>query len=54
MAESPDSAAEQPAEVRPVYVRVKEGHPRFNLLVLLVLVALFIAIALIEAQRLQL
>ncbi len=53
MAESKDPATEHPHEVRPVYVPVRQGHPRFNLLVLLVLVGVFIAIALIEAQRLQ-
>ena len=40
-------------ELRTPYIRVKEGHPRFNLVVLLLLVAALIVFALIEAQRLQ-
>ena len=35
------------------YIRVKEGHPRFNLVVLLLLVAALIVFALVQAQRLQ-
>jgi len=41
-------------EVRPAYVPVREGHPRFNLLLLLLLVLAFLVFALIQAQRLQL
>ncbi|MGI8609490.1 MAG: hypothetical protein ACR2MY_09735 [Candidatus Dormibacteria bacterium] len=54
MAEIQDPTVEPNAEPHPAYIRVKEGHPRFNLLVVLVLVAMFIVIALIEAQRLSL
>ncbi|HEY8741366.1 MAG TPA: glycosyltransferase [Candidatus Dormibacteraeota bacterium] len=47
--------AEHPApDVRGAYVPIKEGHPRFNLVILLVLLAVFVLFALIEAQRLQL
>lgn len=55
MANSPDPVTPNPgADLRSSYVPVKEGHPRFNLVILLVLVAAFIVFALIEAQRLQL
>ena len=39
--------------VRGSYIPVKEGHPRFNVAVVLVVVAAFIVLALVEAQRLQ-
>jgi hypothetical protein len=53
MTESHEITAEPPANLRSSYVPVKEGHPRFNLAVLVVLVAAFLVFALIEAQRLQ-
>jgi hypothetical protein len=42
-----------PAPERSPLVPVKEGHPRFNLVVLLILVAAFLVFALVQAQRLQ-
>ena len=39
--------------VRGSYLPVREGHPRFNLVLLLVLILAFIVFALVEAQRLQ-
>lgn len=36
------------------YLPVKAGHPRWNLAVALALVALVLALALVEAQRLSL
>lgn len=50
------TAAETPTEihVRGSSVPVREGHPRFNLVILLILVLAFIVFALIQAQRLQL
>lgn len=53
MADSHNPAA-PPSDLRSSYVPVKEGHPRFNLAVLVVILAAFIVFALIEAQRLQL
>jgi hypothetical protein len=35
------------------YIPIKAGHPRWNLAVVLVLVAVILAIALVEAQRLS-
>jgi hypothetical protein len=40
--------------VRESMIPVKEGHPRLNVAILLLLVVVFLAFALIEAQRLQL
>ena len=40
-------------DVRGSYVPVREGHPRFNLLMLGVLLLAFLVFALVEAQRLQ-
>ena len=54
MADSHNPAASPPSDLRSSYVPVKEGHPRFNLAVLVILVVAFIVFALIEAQRLQL
>ena len=54
MADSHNPAADPAGDLRSSYVPVKEGHPRFNLVVLVVLVVAFIVFALIEAQRLQL
>jgi len=34
--------------------KYKEGHPRFNVVILILLVVAFLVFALIEAQRLQL
>jgi hypothetical protein len=34
------------------YIPVKVGHPRWNVLMVLVLIAVILAIALVEAQRL--
>lgn len=41
-------------DVRRSYVPIREGHPRFNLALLLLLVLAFLVFALIQAQRLQL
>jgi hypothetical protein len=53
MADSHNPTAAPPGDLHSSYVPVKEGHPRFNLAVLVILVVAFIVFALVEAQRLQ-
>ena len=40
------------ADVRGSYIPVREGHPRFNLLLLAILLLGFLVFALVQAQRL--